>query len=145
MGSRRIRTHFGHQFVLIGQHDLREVPVESVALHQAVRFDPPDPDGVPSMYTQRLNAGGFPIVASAKVNPYALEEARYLVNQMLGDQNELRQAIIASGAACASWHGTNTPPIFRNGHGSLTWNETTLMAFQPRTTTTVGPAAWGEV
>ena len=77
----------------------REVPVESVAMHQAVRFDPPDPNGVPSMYTQRcLDAGGFPIVASAKVNPYALEEARYLVNQMLGDQNELRQAIIASGA-----------------------------------------------
>lgn len=98
MDSRRIRTHLGHRFVLVGQHDLREVPVESVALHQAVRFDPPDPNGVPSMYTQRLDAGGFPIVASAKVNRYALEEARYLVNQMLGDQNELRQAIIASGA-----------------------------------------------
>ena len=98
LGSRRIRTHLGHQFMLVGQHDLREVPVESVALHQAVRFDPPDPDGVPLMYTQRLDAGGFPIVASAKVNPYALEEARYLVNQMLGDQNQLRQAIISSGA-----------------------------------------------
>ena len=99
MDSRRIRTHLGHRFMLVGQHDLREVPVESVALHQAVRFDPPDPNGVPSMYTQRLDAGGFPIVASAKVNPYALEEARYLVNQMLGDQNELRQAIIASGCS----------------------------------------------
>ena len=40
--ARRIRTHLGHQFMLVGQHDLREVPVESVALHQAVRFDPPD-------------------------------------------------------------------------------------------------------
>ena len=47
----------------------------------------------------RLDAGGFPIVASAKSNPYALEEAKYLVNQMLGDQNELRQAIIASGGS----------------------------------------------
>ena len=98
LGSRRIRTHLGHKFLLVGEYDLREVPVESVALHQAVRFDPPDPDGVPSRYTQRLDAGGFPIVASAKVNPYALKEAKYLVNQMLGDQDELRQAIIASGA-----------------------------------------------
>ena len=71
--SRRIRTHLGHQFVLVGQHDLREVAVESMVLHQAVRFDPPDPHGVPSMYTQRLDAGGFPIVASTNVNPYALE------------------------------------------------------------------------
>ena len=76
LGSRRIRTHLGHQFILVGQHDLREISLESVALHQAVRFDPPDPDGVPSMYSQRLDAGGFPIVASAQVNPYALEEAK---------------------------------------------------------------------
>ena len=96
--SRRIRTHLGHRFLLVGGHDLREVSVESVALHQAVRFDPPDPAGVPMMYTQRIDAGGFPIVASAKVNAYALEEARYLVDKMLGNRHELRQAIVDSGA-----------------------------------------------
>ena len=40
-------------------------------------------DGVPAFYTQRVSAGGFPIVASARVNPYALKGAAYLVDLML--------------------------------------------------------------
>ena len=42
---------------------------------QAVRFDPKGQDGIPAFYAQRVSASGFPIVASANVNPYALKEA----------------------------------------------------------------------
>ena len=63
----------GHKFMLVGQHDLREVPVESVSASSgSIRLR--------SQWCSLrllLDAGGFPIVASAKVNPYALEEARY--------------------------------------------------------------------
>ena len=38
---------------------------------------------VPAFYTQAVSADGFPIVASAKVNPYALKEAAFLVSLML--------------------------------------------------------------
>ncbi|MDF1813427.1 MAG: hypothetical protein P1V20_14615 [Verrucomicrobiales bacterium] len=65
---------------------------------QAFRYDPPDKLGIPSFYTQRISAGGFPVVASAKVNPYALKEAAYLVEQMLVNRPDVRQAMINSGA-----------------------------------------------
>ena len=68
---------------MVGREDGTELTVTSVVPVQAFRFDPPDPDGVPSFYTQRASAGGFPIVASAKVNPYAVKEAVYLVDLML--------------------------------------------------------------
>ena len=77
---------------------IRENPGPEVAV-QAFRFDPPDKDGVPAFYTQRVSADGFPIVASAKVNPYALKEAAYLVDLMLARRPDVRTAMIRSGAA----------------------------------------------
>ena len=71
-----ITTTLGHRFAIVGQQDKFEVTVTSVVPVQALRFDPPDKDGVPAFYTQRVSAGGFPIVASAKVNPYALQGGR---------------------------------------------------------------------
>ena len=94
----RITTTLGHRFLLVGAEDGAEVEVTSEVRVQAVRFDPPDPDGVPAFYTQRTSAGGFPIVASAAVSPYALEEAAYLVDLMLAERPDVRRAMIASGA-----------------------------------------------
>lgn len=94
----RITTTLGHRFLLVGAEDGAEVQVTSEVRVQAVRFDPPDPDGVPAFYTQRTSAGGFPIVASAAVSPYALEEAAYLVDLMLAERPDVRRAMIASGA-----------------------------------------------
>jgi hypothetical protein len=53
---------------------------------------------VPAFYAQSVSANGFPIVASAKVNPYALKEAAFLVNMMLAKRPDVREAMITSGA-----------------------------------------------
>lgn len=45
-------------------------------------------------YAQYAEAKGLPIVASARVNPYALREAAYLVDQMLAHRPDVRQAMI---------------------------------------------------
>lgn len=93
-----ITTTLGHRFVIVGQEDKSEITVTSVVRVQALRFDPPAADGVPAFYTQRINANGFPIVASENVNPYALKEAAYLVNLMLAKRPDIRTAMICSGA-----------------------------------------------
>jgi hypothetical protein len=93
-----ITTTLGHRFAIVGQQDKAEVIVTSVVPVQAVRFDPPNEDGVPGFYTQSVSAEGFPIVASAQVNPYALKEAAYLVDLMLAKRPDVRTAMIQSGA-----------------------------------------------
>jgi len=93
-----IQTTIGHRFAVVGQEDSIEKSVTSKVPVQAFRFDPPDPDGIPAFYTQRIDAGGFPIVASATVNPYALKEAAYLVDLMLAERPDVRDAMIKSGA-----------------------------------------------
>ena len=93
-----ITTTFGHRFAIVGQDDNSEVDATSTVPVQAIRFDPPDKDGVPAFYAQRIQANGFLIVASAKVNPYALKEAAYLVDLMLAKRPDVREAMIRSGA-----------------------------------------------
>lgn len=44
-------------------------------------------------YQQYLSADGFPIVASAKVSPHALYEARYLIDKMLDGRDDIRQRL----------------------------------------------------
>ncbi len=93
-----ITTTLGHRFVVVGRGDKSEATVTSVVPVQGFRFDPAGKAGVPAFYTQRVSAGGFPIVASAKVNPYALKEAAYLVEMMLAKRPDVRDAMVKSGA-----------------------------------------------
>jgi len=93
-----ITTTLGHRFAITGRDSSVERTVVSEVPIQACRFDPADKDGIPAFYTQRVSANGLPIVASAKVNPYALEEAAYLVNLMLAKRPDVRTAMIRSGA-----------------------------------------------
>ncbi|MEM9016280.1 MAG: hypothetical protein AAGC68_04650 [Verrucomicrobiota bacterium] len=93
-----IQTTIGHRFAVVGAETGTEVKVENKVPVQGFRFDPPDPDGIPSFYAQRIDAGGFPIVASETVNPYALKEAAYLFDLMLAERPDVREAMIASGA-----------------------------------------------
>lgn len=93
-----INTTLGHCFEVVGRADHSLVTVTSEVPVQAVRFDPKGRAGVPAFYTQRVSANGFPIVASSRVNPYALKEAAFLVNMMLAKRPDVRAAMIKSGA-----------------------------------------------
>lgn len=93
-----ITTTLGHRFAVVGRDGTGERIVTCEVPVQAMRFDPPDPDGIPAFYTQRIKAGGFPIVASARVNPYALKEAAYLADLMLAKRPDVREAMVKSGA-----------------------------------------------
>ncbi len=95
---RIITTTIGHRFAVVGREDKSEATVASEVRVQGFRFDPQGRDGIPSFYTQVVRAGGYPIVASAKVSPYALKEAAYLVDQMLAKRPDVREAMIKSGS-----------------------------------------------
>ncbi len=60
---------------------------------------PPPPElNAPAFYKKFLAADGYPILASEKVNDYALREAAYLINLMLSKRPDVRAAMIKSGS-----------------------------------------------
>lgn len=93
-----ITTTIGHRFVIVAGRNQSEATVTSAVAVQGYRFDPRGANGVPSFYTQNASANGFPIVASARVNPYALKEAAHLVDMLLANRPDVRTAMINSGA-----------------------------------------------
>jgi Mlc titration factor MtfA (ptsG expression regulator) len=110
--DRIITTTIGHRFAVVGREDKSEAAVTSMVPVQGFRFDPQGKDGVPAFYTQLVRAGGFPIVASAKVNSYALKEAAFLVDMMLAKRPDLRAAMIQSGARmCIMAHDEYTTDL----------------------------------
>jgi len=52
------------------------------------------PKGFSEKYTKYVSAEGFPVLGSAKVNDYAMFEAAYLINKMLGPRPDVRKAMI---------------------------------------------------
>lgn len=88
-----ITTTLGHRFVVVGRADKSEEFVTSTVRVQAHRFG-----GVPAFYIQRHSADGYPIAASARVNPYALKEAAYLIDLLLAQRPDVRAAMIQSGS-----------------------------------------------
>ena len=114
-----ITTTIGHRFSVVDEQSGKSRTVTSLVPIQAVRFETSDPDGIPVFYTQRTTANGLPIVASAKVNPFALKEATYLVNLMLAKRPDVRQAMIQSGSRlCILAHNeftTDQPEFARLG------------------------------
>jgi hypothetical protein len=61
-------------------------------------MEPPAELKVPEFYKKYIAADGYPIVASEKVNDYALREAAFLVNKMLANRPDVRKAMIDSGS-----------------------------------------------
>ena len=57
-----------------------------VTVRQAFELDP--------FYQQWIDVEGFPVVASAKVNPYAVKEAAWLIWQMIGHRPDVLQALV---------------------------------------------------
>ena len=93
-----IGTTIGHRFVVVSRDDKQERSVTCEVPVQAFRYEPRSADGVPPFYTQVVRANGYPICASAKVSPFALKEAAYLVDQMLAQRPDVRAAMIKSGS-----------------------------------------------
>ena len=48
-------------------------------------------------YEQWIDVDGLPVVASAKVNPYAVKEAAWLIRQMIGHRQDVLQALAQNG------------------------------------------------
>ena len=112
-------TTVGHRFVVEGDSsDFRRVVVVDSAERTVVEVDyagnredasapaaaplavqPPPPElKADPFYTKYIDAGGYPILASAKVNDYALKEAAFLVEQMLAHRSDVRRAMVESGS-----------------------------------------------
>jgi hypothetical protein len=108
-----ITTTIGHRFVIVDGKG-GETVIESWLPVQAHRVG-----GIPAFYTQRIEASGYPIVASAKVNPYALKEAAHLIDLMLAKRPDVREAMIASGSRLCihAWNEftTDLPEFARLG------------------------------
>ncbi len=133
--SRSIGTTIGHRFAIVGEGDGAEVQVTATLPVQAFRFQPsirtesvevvegrvgPPPSGVaPPFYTKFISARGYPIVASGRVDDYALKEAAFLVNSMLAERPDVRKAMIQSGSRlCIMAHDeftTDLPEFERLG------------------------------
>jgi len=47
-----------------------------------------------SFYRRHVSAGGLPIVSSGEVSPYALREARYLIDRMLDGRDDIRRQLV---------------------------------------------------
>jgi hypothetical protein len=91
--SEVITTTLGHRFAIVSRMDKSESVVTSEVPVQAFRFG-----GVPKFYTQQASAEGLPIVASAQVSPFALQEAVYIINRMLAKRPDVRTAMVKSGS-----------------------------------------------
>ncbi len=114
-----ITTTIGHRFVIVGSKDDTEHTVTSMVPIQAYRVG-----GVPGFYTQRVEVNGFPIVASDRVNPYALKEAAHLVGLMIAERPDLCEALVTSGARMniLAWNEftTDQPEFERMGRRPAT-------------------------
>jgi len=49
-------------------------------------------------YAKYVDANGYPILASSRVNDYALKEAAFLVSKMLAHRPDVRDAMVKSGS-----------------------------------------------
>jgi hypothetical protein len=93
-----LTTTLGHRFLMVGRDDKTEASVTSKVRHQAFRFDPAGRNGIPAFYTRIEWLRGFPIVASERVNPYALKEAAFIGDMMLAKRPDVLEAMVHSGA-----------------------------------------------
>ena len=77
---------FSIQLLTLGQNINISAPV-APPMQVRTTFD------LDPFYEQWIDVGGLPVVASAKVNPYALKEAAWLIWQMVGHRPEVLRAL----------------------------------------------------
>src|SRR5690349_9306387 len=73
------------------------IPATVLAAGPEITAPPPELKA-PEFYKKYISADGYPIVASDKVNDYALREAAFLINKMLANRPDVRKAMIDSGS-----------------------------------------------
>ena len=74
---------------------------QSIAMAESINISEPIPPpaavrktfNLDSFYQQWIDVEGLPVVASAKVNPYAVKEAAWLIRQMIGHRQDILQAL----------------------------------------------------
>ena len=105
-------TSTGHRFLMVGREDKTEATVTAKVPIQGFRFDPEGKEGIPRFYSQVVHLRGLPIVASPKVNPFALKEASFICDLMLAKRPEVLQAMVDSGARlCIMAHDEYTTDL----------------------------------
>ena len=75
--------------------------IQLAATAQSVNIAEPVPPPAPvrkafnldPFYEQWIDVAGLPVVASSKVNPYAVKEAAWLIRQMIGHRQDVLQAL----------------------------------------------------
>ena len=67
--------------------DGRDIAIEERLYFVKTHPRPPTRVGAPAIYTQWVDADGFPIVATDAVNPRALDEAAWTMKQMIGHRH----------------------------------------------------------
>src|SRR3954464_7179218 len=82
--------HWLLAFALCGIVSAEDAPFHVEPVPAELKLDP--------FYKKYVNANGFPIVGSEKVSDYALFEAAYLVNLMLVQRSDVRDAMVRSGS-----------------------------------------------
>ncbi len=82
-------------FEKTGQVRLADLAAE---LPQNTVLSVPENANVAAFYSKLLIANGYPILASAAVNDYALLEAGFLVNKLLDSRPQIRDAMVESGS-----------------------------------------------
>ena len=65
----------------------------STAVRKTFNLDP--------FYVQWVDVEGLPVIASAKVNPYAVKEAAWLIRQMIGHRQDVLQALVKNNVRFA--------------------------------------------
>jgi len=93
-----IDSEIGARYAIFEDAGRKETAVTCLVPIQGVWYDPIAKQGVPAFYAQSASAHGYPIVASATVNPYALKEAAWLIDRMLEHRPDVREAMIRSGS-----------------------------------------------
>ena len=77
---------FSIQLTAIAQNtNISEPILPPAAVRKVFNLDP--------FYVQWIDVAGLPVVASAKVDPYAVKEAAWLIRQMIGHRQDILQAL----------------------------------------------------
>ena len=73
--------------------DTHEIATEKYTI-----LSPPKELKADPFYTKYIDADGYAIIASSKVNDYALKEAAFLINMMLAERPDIKRAMTLSGS-----------------------------------------------